>query len=81
MPINIQNSESLGYNSANESVRIAGMAQRFDRAAAAAGWSNLACSDQCMPLLFRHGMSDSQFAVNVTPAATTNAPMRISPFR
>ena len=81
MPVNSQSDDESGQSKHTTSTRMAGMVQRLERAAAKAGYTTRACSDQCLALVCRHGINANQLATEVTAAASKPAQMRINPFK
>ena len=81
MPVNNQSGDESGQSNSTVNVLIPGIIQRLERAAARAGESSLACSDQCLFLLRRQGINASQFVAKITPAASKHAPIKINPFK
>ena len=81
MPVNSQSDDESGQSSTTVNMNMLGMVQRLERAAARAGYTTRACSDQCLVLLRRHEIKASQLAAKVTAAASKPAQMRINPFK
>ena len=79
MPVNNQSHDESGHKSNTLNTRMAGIVKKFERAATRTGYTNLACSDQCLSLLRRQGINASQLVTNVIAAAISSALMTISP--